>query len=186
MEFQQVQPGKLYGAGELTDKRGNPVKVTTIPDRTKGVDFGLPRDSRSKAIIRDQVYDIAANCFKQGIDFDEQNCDWMVVPKYYMPAIWNVRNAPLMILFPSRYPEMAPIGFYMASDVASPNGHLYNQTYHDASSAPTQKGWKWYCCYINSGAWRPAPIRQLSDWRLGDNIWTYMTLVNEVLSGQGA
>jgi len=49
MEFQQVQPGKLYGAGELTDKRGNPVKVTTIPDRTKGREvesMGIPNASQ--------------------------------------------------------------------------------------------------------------------------------------------
>ena len=186
MEFEEVNPDKWYDEKELKDKNGAPVKVSSIPDRTKGVEFGLPRDIRSKSIIKDQVYDIAANLFKDGIDFDERNTDWMVVNRYRMPRIWQVREARLMILFPSAYPEMPPIGFYIDSHVTSPNGHLFPQAHHGASAAPTMKGWKWYCAFVNGGAWQPAYIRNLNDWRRGDNLWTYMTLVNEVLAGHGA
>jgi len=37
MAFRPVQSGYTYKPEELYDKHGNPVKITTIPDRTKGV-----------------------------------------------------------------------------------------------------------------------------------------------------
>lgn len=185
MEFKPVDENRFYGQSELKDKRGRPVKVASIPDRTKGAAFGSGRSAASKALIRDQVYDIAAHCFKSGVEFDEDHADWFVVPEYRLPRIWPKKNAPVLILFPAEYPKIPPIGFYLPSNLKSPNGHLMDRAYHGASGAPTLKGWKWYCAFVNSGSWRPAPIRELRDWRRGDNLWTYMTLVNEVLSGKG-
>ena len=34
--FEQIQPGKRYSKREVLDKKGRPVKVSDIPDRTKG------------------------------------------------------------------------------------------------------------------------------------------------------
>lgn len=36
VEATTVDPRKNYGPRDLRDKRGNPVRVETIPDRTKG------------------------------------------------------------------------------------------------------------------------------------------------------
>ena len=47
--FRPIQPGYTYKPAELFDKHGNPVKITTIPDRTKGmVTYGGDRTSLSK------------------------------------------------------------------------------------------------------------------------------------------
>lgn len=35
--FRPIQSGYTYTPSELFDKHGNPVKITTIPDRTKGI-----------------------------------------------------------------------------------------------------------------------------------------------------
>jgi hypothetical protein len=177
--FKQIDPSQRYSKDELIDKKGKPVKISTIPDRSKG-SFDGSRDHLSKNIVTEQVFDVATNLFKDGVDFDEDNADWMVVPKFYLPPNWRsiARTTPLMVLFPTEYPEMPPIGFYLKDTLPSPNGHVYKNAYHEASAAPIQKGWNWYCCYIAPGAWRPAR----NNWRRGDSLWTYFTLINEVLA----
>jgi hypothetical protein len=46
--FRPIQTDYTYMSAELFDKHGNPVKVTTIPDRTKGtVTYGGTRTTLS-------------------------------------------------------------------------------------------------------------------------------------------
>ena len=41
--FRPIQPGQTYKPEDLFDRHGNPVKITTIPDRTKGITYGGDR-----------------------------------------------------------------------------------------------------------------------------------------------
>src|SRR5947209_19520782 len=85
LTFRPVQPNYTYKPAELYDRHGNPVKITTIPDRTKGmVTYGGARSFLSKQLITEQVYDIAENLFKRGITFDEEHADWMIANQYVM------------------------------------------------------------------------------------------------------
>ncbi len=105
---------------------------------------------------------------------------------YVLPPIWHniARTTDLLIIFPTEYPELPPVGFYLKEEIPlSVNGHLYQTAYHDACSDPLTQGWKWYCVYIHPGSWQPAPVQYPGDWRKGDNLWTYFTLISEVLSG---
>jgi hypothetical protein len=184
IEAQTIEPYKTYRDSDLIDKRGNPVKVTTIPDRTKGSFWGI-RSQYSKSIITEQVYDIAAHYFKSGVEFDEENADWLKIPKYVLPKIWHhiAQSSPLLIVFPTEYPEQPPIGFYLQANLAgAPDGHMYSNVYHQAAREPLAEGWKWYCVYINPGSWQPARVRKPGDWKYGDNLWTYFTLIKEALS----
>ena len=184
--FRPIQANHTYKPEELFDKNGNPVKITTIPDRTKGVTYGGDRTSLSKSVITEQVYDIAQKLFRQGVSFDENNADWMIANQYVLPPIWHpiARTTDLLIIFPTEYPELPPVGFYLKEDIPlSVNGHLYQRAYHEACSDPLTQGWQWYCVYIHAGAWQPAPIQRPGDWKKGDNLWTYFTLISEVLSG---
>jgi hypothetical protein len=182
-KVEQIESSRLYQPHELRDRKGRGAKITSMPDRSKG-GFGGRRSPQSKQLITEQVIDIAGRLFKQGIDFDEDNAHWMVVPNYNLPAQWHniTRNSPLMVTFPNEYPILPPIGFYMMADIpASPNGHFFESAYHDAWKEPLQHGWKWYCVYIHAGAWQPtAP-----NWRNGDNLYTYFHLINEVLGSEG-
>jgi len=187
--FETLIPGKRYTPSELVDRKGQGVKVGDIPDRTKG-GFGRYRSPASKQIVTEQVYDVADKLFTDAvnIDFDEDNADWMVVSRYRLPPNWHhiARTSPLLIAFPAEYPALPPIGFYLMADLpASPNGHLYAQAYHEAWKEPLERGWKWYCCYVAPGSWRPAPVQRAFDWRRGDSLWTYLTLINEVLGSNG-
>jgi len=187
LAFRPIQSDYTYKPTELFDSRGRPVKITTIPDRTKGmVMYGGERTFLSKQIITEQVYDIAEKLFKKGVSFDEEHADWMIANQYVLPPIWHriARTTDLLIIFPTEYPELPPVGFYLKEEIPlSVNGHLYQHAYHEACSDPLTQGWKWYCVYINPGSWQPAPVYGPGDWRKGDSLWTYFTLISEVLSG---
>jgi len=117
--FRPVQASHTYKPEELFDSHGNPVKITTIPDRTKGmVTYGGDRTFLSKQIITEQVYDIAEKLFKKGVSFDEEHADWMIANQYVLPPIWHniARTTDLLIIFPTEYPELPPVGFYLKSE----------------------------------------------------------------------
>lgn len=180
---EQIKPNHLYKPQELIDKHGRGAKISSIPDRSKG--YGLwdgYRSPQSKALVTEQVIDLAEKLFKQGIDFDEENADWLIIPKYALPPNWHhiAKSTAVLVLLPKNYPALPPIGFYMPDDLPmAHDAHFFKFAAHDASNAPIQEGWKWYCVYIQNGAWRPA-----HNWRSGDNLWTYFHLIREALSNQ--
>lgn len=183
--FSTIDPKRIYKPDELFDKDGNPVKLNTIPDRTKGVTYGGDRSFLSKQIITEQVFDVADKLFRQGVSFDEQHADWMIANQYKLPPVWHdvARTADLLLIFPTDYPEVPPVGFYLKEEIPlTVNAHLYRRAYHDACSDPLTQGWIWYCVYINPGGWQPAPVQRSGDWHRGDNLWTYFMLISEVLS----
>lgn len=181
-----IDPDRVYTSNDLKDRHGNPVKIKTMPDRTKGAPlFFGPRHQQSRQLITEQVFDVAQKYATSGLDFDEEDAHWMIFPQFRLPRNWSRRSAALMVIFPTDYPVIPPIGFYLPSDVPSPHGHKFSQAYHDASAVPLQEGWDWYCCTVNPGAWRPTPANSPGGWRSGDNLWTYITLINEVLGNDG-
>ncbi|MBK1618501.1 hypothetical protein CKO42_08625 [Lamprobacter modestohalophilus] len=178
-KVEQIKASRMYSKRELVDRHGRGAKVASMPDRSKGHSFGGRRSAESKRIITEQVIDIAEHLFKQGVDFDEDDGHWMVVPKFLLPQRWHAitQRTPLMVAFPREYPALPPVGFYMMADIPiSPDGHFFNSVYHSAWDEPLAQGWKWYCTYIHNGAWQPA-----RNWRNGDNLYTYFHLVKEVL-----
>lgn len=173
----------------LVDRHGQEVLSSGLPTRSKGSNdlYSGRRSAMSRDLIRSEVFDVAAKLFKDGVDFDEDNSNWFVAPSYRLPKIWGYRKtSPLLIVFPTRYPEIPPVGCYLANKLKiSPSGHFFDEAYHQASREPINKGWKWFCVYVTPGAWKPARIRRPNDWRHGDNLWTYLTLINEALAGRG-
>ncbi len=182
----QVRGGIVSGIDEK--KRYSPEEIgrtiKTMPPRCKG-DFFKPRSAESKRLIVEQIVDLSEKLFKgeTEIDYDDINLDWMVVENYRMPPNWSVRYLPLMVLFPTEYPQLPPVGFYLPKTVDSPNGHLFDRTYHEANEIPLREGWRWYCAFVKEGTWQPSWGRYANDWRKGDNLWDYFTLVGEVLAG---
>ena len=102
------------------------------------------------------------------MSFDEGNADWMIANSYVLPPLWHsiATTTDLLVVFPTEYPVLPPVGFYLKADIPlSVNGHLYQAAYHEACSDPLTQGWKWYCVYINAGGWQPAPVIYPGDWR---------------------
>ena len=203
---QKIDPSHHYAPHELKDKNGRPVKIKTMPERTKGSFpnflmslvsrpqqisappstsqnmFEGQRTPASLQLITEQVIDVARNYFKSPVTFDEENGNWVVFPQFRLPRGWSQPATPLLINFPRDYPVLPPIGFYLPDTLPSPHGHKFSRAYHNASNAPLLQGWDWYCCYLASGGWQPAPLNSRNGWRDGDNLWTYITLINEVLA----
>lgn len=219
---ESIKPGKLYSKSELTGRDGKPVRVKTMPDRTKGAlagksqfnpapfddeqphslakriddmpprlkrsdtpSFGGNRSQLSKQIIFEQVQDISEKFYKdRSIDIDEDDANWVVFVEYLLPPRWKgiARQSPLLITFPMEYPKLPPVGFYLSASLPkSANGHLYQAAYHSADKQPLSKHWFWYCVYIASENWRPSPYQRPGDWRRGDNLWDYITMIGESL-----
>ena len=189
---------KTYNLNELTRSDGKPIRLTDIPERVKGAGFESagtylsPRSDLSKSLIYDQIYAVSEHLFKgQKIEFDD-GAHSVVIPKFVLPEGWSPRTTPLMIVFPVEYPDLPPNGFYIAINTVPPpdkGGHIFSRHVHGGfGSTPEQEkwlrdnNWVWYCAYVQAGAWSPAKIRELSDWRYGDNLFTFFTLINEVLN----
>src|SRR5262249_50794880 len=119
----------------------------------------------------------------EGVYCDEENFDWLIIPKYPLPAKWESRWCKLLIIFPAGYPITPPIGFYLNRKFKLKNGkadpHLTGSA-HDGASDLLAQGWQWYCVRIpqNSAAgWQPSP-----DYREPHNLWTFLAMVREVLT----
>jgi hypothetical protein len=134
----------------------------------------------------EQVQSVGQHYFKDGVELEDENAHWMRVPRYRLPKTWRgvAREVELLIVFPTEYPSIPPIGFYLRGDIQSApgSGHLYAQAYHDAAKRPLEKGWMWYCVFINPGSWQPAPYTRIGDWKSGDSLWEYLTLIQEALT----
>ena len=149
------------------------------------------RSALSKRIIIEQCEDIAKNRFGNDATIDYEGANTLVINSYLLPSKWHSmpgvvnKRTPLAIVFPTDYPRIAPIGFYLKAQIANaPNGHFYAQAYHDADKIMLDYGWKWYCVYVKEGQWQPGVYRKAFDWRKPgtDNLWTYFDLIKEVLT----
>ncbi|HEX8622873.1 MAG TPA: hypothetical protein VF718_12980 [Allosphingosinicella sp.] len=147
--------------------------------------FDQVRSELSKRIIFEQIASVSEGFYKdKPLEFDEDNFNWLVFPDFMLPPRWShiARTSPLLISFPMEYPTLPPVGFYLSAALpSSPNGHLYPDVYHSANQSPTEKNWAWYCVYIDAVNWNPSVYRRPGDWRDGDNLWDYITLINESL-----
>ncbi|WP_417733860.1 hypothetical protein [Roseovarius sp.] len=160
----------------------------SFPERMKGAGeptYGGTRSQLSKQVIFEQVQSVSQGFYKdKAIDIDSDNANWVVFDEYLLPPRWKgiARSSPLLISFPMEYPSLPPVGFYLrASLPKSANGHMYQAAYHSADKAPLSKNWFWYCVYIDAQNWKPAAIRRSGDWRNGDSLWEYITMINEAL-----
>jgi hypothetical protein len=113
-----------------------------------------------------------------------------------LPDAWQQTNAgnhfvKMMLIFPDQYPELPTNGFYLPDNVLPPaaDRHFFDRGYSGAFGGSSEEmqslagaGWKWYCTHIKPGAWQPARIQYVEDWKKGDNIWDIVTLSKEVLT----
>ncbi len=133
--------------------------------------------------IYDEIMMIAPNFSKhEGVCYDEENCDWLIIPKYPLPAKWRNRWCKLLVVFPQLYPMTPPIGFYLNRRFRLKYGardpHFTGSAFNGAPDLLAQ-GWFWYCVRIKdgSGGWKPS-----ADFREHDNLWTFLAMVRESLT----
>src|SRR5262249_27422006 len=114
-----------------------------------------------KERIENEVIMIAPRFAERGgVDFDEENGDWLRIPRFALPERWHDRWPQLLIASPKTYPVSPPLGFYLDRHFPLAGGgrdpHLTGSAHH---GAPTllEQGWHWYCVQTLSsanGGWR--------------------------------
>ncbi len=188
----RMHPGKTYTLHE-----GDKFKI--VPDRVKASGeytyFGNKEPWR-KQVITEQVAQVSEGFFKNSkVELDD-DCNWVLFHGFLLPDEWQRANpgqsfVQMMIIFPDQYPDLPTNGFYLPSNLTVPlnAAHFYNRGYGgafgekpDEMEAMAQGNWKWYCTHIRPGAWQPARLRQISDWRNGDNLWDILTICIDVLT----
>ena len=164
-------------AMELSDDTYEQVDQSTQYVRSP---LALHRDDR----IEKEVFMIAPQFSKHdGVFFDEDNKDWVMIPKYPLPERWRERWCKLLIVFPGTYPVVPPVGFYLNKQFHLKSGgtdnHLIGQASHGAPNL-IEQGWYWYCVHMaigTQGGWQPS-----HDYRKQDNLWTFLTMIRETLT----
>jgi hypothetical protein len=143
------------------------------------------RPAENRERVRSEIFMIAPNFSKhEGICYDVANCDWLIIPRYPLPAKFASRWAKLLIVFPETYPTTPPIGFYLNRkfqlvDGSGTDSHLIGRGLHTAPDLQ-RLGWQWYCVQAkesSAGGWRPS-----AQYDKPDNLRSFLSLVREVLT----
>jgi hypothetical protein len=149
---------------------------------------GDDREDRRTRYIRTQAYQLAERFSKNGgvgIQLDEEEFNWLIIPRYPMPERWRQRWTQLMILFPAAYPDVPPTGFYLTIrgrlKSGAKDGHLYKGGgYYAEAPDLSEDGWHWYCVHAQvqvAGGWRPS-----ADPAGPDNLFTFLNMAREALT----
>lgn len=172
-------------------------KLSIVPDRVKAsgtYSYGAPKTEHQKQIIFSQVSDIEKNWFKSGIEIDK-DFHWIKIPGFKLPQAWADANnnayTDLLIIIPDQFPNLPPNGFYLPNNINSPHGdgHFFDRGHGGAFGSTDSEinemrraGWKWYCSHIKPESWSPSRIRNILDWKKGDNLWDVLDLIKDVLT----
>ncbi len=145
--------------------------------------FWGKRSEYSKRVITEQVCEVAINLFKTEVIFDEQNANWLEIPEYPLPKIWHdiATTIPLLLIFPTEYPDRPPIGFYLKRWINA-RKEVFGMEVNELNRDEFESAWKWYCVYIQGDKWRPVLSFKPGAWRYGDNLFTYFTVIELTLS----
>ncbi len=146
------------------------------------------RLDRRTRYIQSQAYQLAERFSKdggQGILLDEEEYNWLIIPRYPMPERWRQRWTELMIRFPAAYPDVPPTGFYLKIRAGlksgEKDGHLFRRGGYYAEAPDLSKdGWYWYCVHAQvqgAGGWRPS-----SNPAYPDNLYTFLNMAREALT----
>ena len=140
---------------------------------------------RRSLYIRAQIYDMSRNSpwVERGAILLGPHDAYAIFPRIPLPARWRREGqpawSPVLVWFPAFYPEEAPRGFYLRSDLSlwdgSRDSHFYQRAYHDNPDL-SEKGWFFYCVLIHG--WKPHPRNPLEK----DNLWSFMDVVRLCLS----
>ncbi len=187
--------GKRLKPGESFAIKGGE-KFSTVPDRVKAATYFGEKQQWQKQLIAEQVANVSQKFFKNSSVELDDNCNWVVFDRFKLPDDWQQANpgkvfVRMMLIFPDQYPELPTNGFYLPSSLSVPANasHFYNRGYggafgekDDEMQAMADNNWKWYCTHIKPGCWQPARLKQVSDWKYGDNLWDIIKLCIDVLT----
>ena len=109
--------------------------------------------------------------------------NWVLIPKYPLPDLYNKSQTQLLWNVPPGYPQTAPDDFFVDGDLRLKNGNppaSFNQGANSSSGpAPIAGNWGWVSWHPEQGKWQPA-----AEIEKGDNLLTFLRSVNIYLRGE--
>ena len=118
---------------------GERVETKDIPSGTiKGI--GVPgirlfpgntvkgAEGRRAHYIKTQVASLAeilGERYGQTVQLDRQ-LRFVMLPHFRLPRCWGMKSTPILIWFPSTYPDIPPHGFYLSQNCRGPHILRYN------------------------------------------------------------
>jgi hypothetical protein len=112
-----------------------------------------------------------------------EQLNWVLIPDYPLPEIYNKGITSLLWLIPPAYPQTPPDDFFVDGDLRLKNGSNppgFNVGPNSSSGqAPISGNWGWFSWHPEQGKWRPA-----AEIEKGDNLITFLRSVNICLRGE--
>jgi hypothetical protein len=109
--------------------------------------------------------------------------NWVLIPEYPLPDLFNKSYTNLMWLIPAGYPQTPPDDFFVDGDLKLKNGSpapAFNAGPNSSSGdAPIPGNWGWFSWHPHDGKWTPT-----ADIEKGDNLITFLRSVNICLRGE--
>jgi len=144
--------------------------------------YNLGTHSRNQRLLNEVLMIAPMFVETGGINFDDQNYEWVIIPNYPLPERLHEPSCTLLILPPNTYPYTPPIGFYLDREIhLAQGGKEPNAIGVGSYGAPDllNMGWYWYCVTLKSsqGGWQTSV-----DYRKPDNLLTFMNMVRESLT----
>jgi hypothetical protein len=110
-----------------------------------------------------------------------QGLDWVLLPQYVLPLLYNIEQTPLLWLIPPGYPQTGPDDFFTDGDLRLKNGinpPSFNLGPNSSSGvAPIPGNWGWF-------SWHPENWLPATTIEKGDNLFTFLRSVNMCLRGE--
>jgi hypothetical protein len=130
---------------------------------------------------RDRVYREALLLARQfgEVEYDEEDGQWLCVPRFPLPAGWDRRTTGLMWVLPGSYPHLPPDGFYIDRFLRTHRGRRIGHYFEErgAYNPYADKGWAWFCIHLDRGAWRPT-----GNVMPGDSLLKLTALIRAILT----
>ncbi len=112
-----------------------------------------------------------------------QELNWVLIPEYPLPGLYNKSFTRLLWIIPPGYPQTAPDDFFVDGDLKLKNGNnpsSFNIGPNSSSGpAPVPGNWGWFSWHPENEKWRPA-----AEIEKGDNLLTFLRAVNICLKGE--
>ncbi len=151
---------------------GNEARIKTYPSGTVKGDTNARREYYIKSHVA-SVADVYGERYGQPVQLDKL-LRFVYIPCFTLPRKWGMRTTPLIIWFPTDYPEIPPNGFYLSKKCQGP--HIFSRMVYGASPDLSSKGWNWFCVHCDAG-WHPQ-----EDPNKEDNLWTFLDVIRLSLS----